>query len=54
MLCRLQAQTLPNEAPSLGKIPPFTKITVTFDPMKRLTILLYQTKLSYYEAINQI
>ena len=36
LLRRLQAQTLPDATPSLGKIPPFTKIAVTFDLMKRL------------------
>ena len=34
LLCRLQAQTLPNATPPLGKIPPFTEIAVTLDPMK--------------------
>ena len=28
-------QTLPDATPPLGKIPMFTKITVTFDPIKR-------------------
>ena len=27
---RLQAQTLPDEAPPIGKIHPFTKMDVTF------------------------
>ena len=30
LLCRLQAQTLSDATPLLGKIPPFTKIAVTF------------------------
>ena len=34
LLRRLQAQTLPDTAPPLGKIPLFTKIAVTFEPMK--------------------
>ena len=29
-LRRLQVQTLPDATPPLGKIPPFTKIAVTF------------------------
>ena len=32
---RLQAQTLPESTPPLCKIPMFTKIPVTFEPMKR-------------------
>ena len=35
LLRRLQAQTLPDATPPLGKIPPFTKIAVTFEPMKQ-------------------
>ena len=35
LLRRLQAQTLPDETPPLGKIHLFTKIAITFDPMKR-------------------
>ena len=31
----MQARTLPDATPPLGKLPPFTKIAVTFDPMKR-------------------
>ena len=34
-LRRLHAQTLPDATPPLGKIEPFTKITVTFEPMKQ-------------------
>ena len=30
----LQALTLPDETPALGKIPPFTKIIETFEPMQ--------------------
>ena len=33
LLHRLQAQTLPNEAPPMGKIHPFSKIAVTFEPV---------------------
>jgi hypothetical protein len=33
LLRRLQAQTLPNEAPPIGKIHPFSKMAVTFEPM---------------------
>ena len=33
LLRRLQAQTLPDEAPPIGKIHPFTKIAVTFEPL---------------------
>ena len=29
----LQAQTLPDEAPPVGKIYPFSKIAVTFEPI---------------------
>ena len=29
----LQAQTLPDEGPPMGKIHPFSKIAVTFDPV---------------------
>ena len=30
---RLQTQTLPDEAPPMGKIHPFSKIAVTFEPV---------------------
>ena len=30
-----EGQTLPNATPPVGKIPPFTKIAVTFDPIKQ-------------------
>ena len=30
---RLQAQTLPDATPSIGKTHPFNKITVTFKPL---------------------
>ena len=33
LLRRLQTQTLPNEAPSIGKTHPFSKIAVTFEPV---------------------
>ena len=33
LLHRLQAQTISDATPTLGKILPFTKIAVTFDPM---------------------
>ena len=33
LLRRLQAQTLPHEAPPIGKIHPFTKIALTFEPV---------------------
>ena len=32
LLPRLQAQTLPDEAPPIGTIHPFTKMAVTFEP----------------------
>jgi hypothetical protein len=32
LLRRLQAQTLPDEAPPMGKIHPFSKIAITFEP----------------------
>ena len=32
---RLQVQTLPDEAPPVGKIYLFSKITVTFEPIQR-------------------
>ena len=35
LLRRLQAQTISDATQTLGKIPPFTKIAVTFDPMKQ-------------------
>ena len=34
VLHRLQAETLPNATPQLGKIPLFTKIAITFKPKK--------------------
>ena len=34
LLRRLQAQTLPNETPPIGKIHPYSKITVTFEPIQ--------------------
>ena len=33
LLRRLQEQTLPDEAPPMGKIYPFSKIAVTFEPV---------------------
>ena len=35
LLCRLQAQTLLDEAPSIGKIHLFSKIAVTVKPVMR-------------------
>ena len=35
LLRRLQAQTLPDEAPPAAKIYPFSKIVVTFEPIQR-------------------
>ena len=35
LLRRLQAQTLPNATPPIGKILPFSKIAITFDPIVR-------------------
>ena len=35
LLRRLQAQTLPDAAPPVGKIHPFSKIAVTFEPLQR-------------------
>ena len=34
LLRRLQAQTLPDATPPLGKNPPFSKIAVTFEPIQ--------------------
>ena len=34
LLRRLQEQTLPDEAPLIGKIHPFSKMAVTFEPLK--------------------
>ena len=33
---RLQAQTLHDAAPPIGKIYPFSKMTVTFEPVMQL------------------
>ena len=33
LLCRLQAQTLPDATPPIGKIHPFSKMAVTFEPL---------------------
>ena len=33
LLYRLQTQTLPDEAPPMGKIQPFSKIPITFEPV---------------------
>ena len=33
LLCRLQAQTLSDEAPPIGKILPFSKMAATFEPL---------------------
>ena len=33
LLRRLQAQTLPNEAPPIGKMHPFGKMAVNFQPL---------------------
>jgi hypothetical protein len=35
LLRRLQAQILPDATPPIGEIPTFSKIIVTFEPMKR-------------------
>ena len=35
LLRRLQEQTLPDEAPPMGKIHPFSKIAVTLEPFMR-------------------
>ena len=35
LLRRLQAQHLPDEAPPIGKIHPFSKMAVTFEPVMR-------------------
>ena len=35
LLRRLQAQTLPDEAPPVGKTQPFSKIAVTFEPIQQ-------------------
>ena len=35
LLCRLQAQTLPDATPQIGKISPCTKMAVTFEPVMR-------------------
>ena len=35
LLRRLQAQTIPDEAPPVGQIHPFSKIAVTFRPIQR-------------------
>ena len=33
LLCRLQAQTLPNATPPIDEILPFSKTAVTFEPL---------------------
>ena len=35
LLRMVQAQSLPDEAPPVGKIHPFSKIAVTFEPIRR-------------------
>ena len=35
LLRKLQAQTLPDEAPPVGKVHPFSKIAVTFEPIQQ-------------------
>ena len=35
LLRRLQAQTLPDATQPIGKIYPFTKMTITFEPLMR-------------------
>jgi hypothetical protein len=35
LLHRLQAETLPDATPPIGKIPPFSKIAVTLQPAVR-------------------
>ena len=39
LLRRLQEQTLPDEAPPMGKIHPFCKIAATFEPVMHLGAL---------------
>ena len=36
LLRRLQAQTLPDATPPAGKIHPFSKIAVTFEPIQQV------------------
>ena len=35
LLRRLQAQTLPDATPPIGKIHPFSKMAITFEPLKQ-------------------
>ena len=35
-LCRLQVQTLPDATPPIVRIRPFSKMTVTFEPLMRV------------------
>ena len=39
LLRKLQTQTHPDEAPPMGKIHPFSKIAVTFEPVMRFGCL---------------
>ena len=36
LLRMLQTQTLPDDTPPVGKIHPFSKIAVTFEPVQQL------------------
>ena len=36
LLRRMQAQNLQDATPSIGKIHPFSKIAVTFEPLMRI------------------
>ena len=40
LLCRLQEQTLADEAPPMGKIHPLSQIAVTFEPVMQFGISL--------------
>ena len=60
LLRRLQEQTLPDEAPPMGKIHPFSKITVTFEPVmqfwcpSRFRISLKNCSLVYFMTESTI
>ena len=48
---RLQAQTLPDATPPIGKIQPFSKMPITFEPVRLLEEKSSLTELIYYRGL---
>ena len=50
LLCSLQAQTLPDATSPIGKIHPFSKITVTLEPV--ITKVFVEQPLAFFGSAN--